>query len=91
MAPGLAPRCGDDARGEHGLGTLALHELDLPVLARPVGANALRVHGEFAHLAIGAQKLTVSASGSPSRPGCSSTARSAVAAETPPKGLMKVQ
>ncbi len=41
--------------------------------------------------AIGAQKLTVSASGSPSRSGCSSTARSAVAAEMPPNGPMKVQ
>ncbi|HEY3635652.1 MAG TPA: hypothetical protein VGK95_11415 [Caldimonas sp.] len=40
---------------------------------------------------IGAQKLTVTPSGSPSRAGCSSTARSAVAAEVPPNGPMKVQ
>jgi hypothetical protein len=40
---------------------------------------------------IGAQKLTVAASGSPSRSGCSSTARSAVAADAPPNGPMNVQ
>ena len=41
--------------------------------------------------AIGAQKFTVSAIGSPMRSGRSSTARIAVAAEAPPNGPMKVQ
>jgi len=54
-------------------------------------ARAQRVCTAYSPRAIGAQKLTVIAIGSPAQRGCSSTARKAVAAETPPNGPMKVQ
>lgn len=54
-------------------------------------ARARRVRTAYSPRAIGAQKLTVMAIGSPARSGRSSTTRKAVAAEAPPNGPMNVQ